>query len=295
MSAIVAGGVSKRYGDLVAVDGLSFEVGRGEIAALLGPNGAGKTTTVEMLEGFTGPSAGTLTVLGADPQRGDRRWRERIGLVLQSTSLDVRLTVRDTLRAFARLFPRPLPVDEVLELIDLREEAGTRIDRLSGGQQRRVDLGVGIVGRPELLFLDEPTTGLDPAARRRMWTVVSRLVDGGTTVLLTTHYLEEAEQLAGRLLVLAGGRLVADATPDELRAAAEWTLVRCPLPAGALLPDALAAHVDRERNELRARTREPRALLCTLLDWAGAHGLELAGLEVGPPSLETAYLELTRA
>jgi ABC-2 type transport system ATP-binding protein len=280
--------VSKRYGDLAAVHDLSFEVGRGEIVALLGPNGAGKTTTVEMLEGYSAPSGGALAVLGADPARGDRRWRERIGLVLQSTSLDVRLTVRDTLRAFARLFPSPLPVDHVLELIDLRAEADTRIDRLSGGQQRRVDLGVGIVGRPELLFLDEPTTGLDPAARRRIWAVVEEL---GATVFLTTHSMEEAEQLADRLLVLAGGRLVADATPDGLRAAAAWTLVRFPLPTTDGLPAGLGAHV--ANGELVARTRDPRGVLAALVDWAWARDLDLTGLQVGPPSLETAYLELT--
>jgi ABC-2 type transport system ATP-binding protein len=288
VSAIVADRVRKRYGDLVAVRDLSFAVGRGEIVALLGPNGAGKTTTVEMLEGYSAPSAGALSVLGADPARGDRRWRERIGLVLQSTSLDGRVTVRDTLRAFARLFPRSLPVDEVLELIDLRDEANTRIDRLSGGQQRRVDLGVGIVGRPELLFLDEPTTGLDPAARRRIWAVVKA---SGATVFLTTHSMDETEQLADRLLVLVGGRLVADTTPSALRAAAASTLVRFPLPTTDGLPAALAPHL--ANGELLARTRDPRGLLAALVDWARARDLDLTGLEVGPPSLETAYLELT--
>jgi ABC-2 type transport system ATP-binding protein len=288
VSAIVADRVRKRYGDLVAVRDLSFEVGRGEIVALLGPNGAGKTTTVEMLEGYSAPSAGALSVLGADPARGDRRWRERIGLVLQSTSLDGRVTVRDTLRAFARLFPRPLPVDEVLELIDLRDEANTRIDRLSGGQQRRVDLGVGIVGRPELLFLDEPTTGLDPAARRRIWAVVEA---SGATVFLTTHSMDETEHLADRLLVLVGGRLVADTTPSALRAAAASTLVRFPLPTTDGLPAVLAPHL--ANGELLARTRDPRGLLAALVDWARARDLDLTGLEVGPPSLETAYLELT--
>jgi ABC-2 type transport system ATP-binding protein len=293
VSAIAVDRVSRRFGDVAAVDHLSFTVRRGEIVALLGPNGAGKTTTTEMLEGFLAPSAGTVSVLGVDPRAADGAWRARIGLVMQSTSLDAQLTVREELDAFARVFPRSRPVDEVLRLIDLDGAAATRIGRLSGGQQRRVDLGLGIVGRPEVLFLDEPTTGLDPAARRRIWDVIAELARGGTTVLLTTHYLEEAEALADRLLVLAHGRLVADATPDELRAAAETTIVRFPLQEDVRLPDELAAFVDAERHEVVAPTRHPERLLRTLLDWACAEGVGLTGLEVGPPSLETAYLALT--
>jgi ABC-2 type transport system ATP-binding protein len=293
VSAIAVDHVSRRFGDVVAVDDVSFSVRRGEIVALLGQNGAGKTTTIEMLEGYLAPSAGNVAVLGVDPRTGDGAWRARIGLVMQSTSLDAQLTVGEELDAFARTFPRRRPVDEVLRLIDLEEAAGTRIGRLSGGRQRRVDLGLGIVGRPEVLFLDEPTAGLDPAARRRIWGVIEALARDGTTVLLTTHYLEEAEQLADRLLVLAGGRLVADATPDELRAAAEETVVRFPLGEDVALPDELAAFVDRERRELVARTRHPERLLRALLDWASAQRVDLTGLEVGPPSLENAYLALT--
>jgi ABC-2 type transport system ATP-binding protein len=234
-----------------------------------------------------------VSVLGVDPRAGDGAWRARIGLVMQSTSLDAQLTVGEELDAYARVFPRRRALDEVLRLIDLEDAVGTRIGRLSAGQQRRVDLGLGIVGRPDVLFLDEPTTGLDPAARRRIWSVVEALARDGTTVLLTTHYLEEAERLADRLLVLADGRLVADATPDELRAAAEETVVRFPLGSGVALPDELAAFVDRERHELVARTRHPERLLRALLDWASAQRVDLTGLEVGPPSLEHAYLALT--
>jgi ABC-2 type transport system ATP-binding protein len=206
-----------RFGDRVALQGVSFAVERGEIVALLGPNGAGKTTTVEILEGFLAPSEGFVRVLGADPRRGDR---SRVGVVMQSTSLDAQLTVREAVTAFAAAYPSPRPVAEVLELVDLAEDARTRIGRLSGGRQRRVDLALGIVGRPEVLFLDEPTTGLDPAARRRTWDAVARLRADGATVLLTTHHMEEAERLADRLIVLAGGRVVADAAPAALMGAA---------------------------------------------------------------------------
>jgi ABC-2 type transport system ATP-binding protein len=230
MPAIAVEGLGMRYGDRVALRGVTFAVARGEAVALLGANGAGKTTTLEILEGFLAPSAGTVRVLGADPRRGDRA---RIGVVTQSTSLDHQLTVREALTAFAAAYPRPRPVAEALALAGLDAEAGTRIGRLSGGQQRRVDLALGIVGRPELLFLDEPTTGLDPAARRRTWDVVARLRAEGATVLLTTHYQEEAERLADRLIVLAGGRVVADAAPAALTTAA-----RCPVCGRGSLEDA---------------------------------------------------------
>jgi ABC-2 type transport system ATP-binding protein len=263
--------------------------------ALLGPNGAGKTTTMEILEGYRAPSGGTVRVLGEEPGRAGRAWRARVGLVLQSTSLDPQLTVGEALGIFAALFPRPRPVDEVLELIDLAGEAGTRIGRLSGGQQRRVDVGIGIVGRPELLFLDEPTTGLDPAARRHAWTVIEGLTAAGTTVLLTTHYLEEARRLADRVLVLTRGRLVADARPEQLRRRGAPTVIRVPLPPGtptADLPPTLAAAADPDGGRLVVRTADVTAALDALVGWARRHRVELAGLEVGPPSLEDAYLAL---
>ena len=279
MTAIAAEGLTRRLGEVVAVDDVSFAIGAGEVVALLGPNGAGKTTTLALLEGFLAPSAGRVAVLGAEPRRGGRRWRARIGLVLQSTSLDAELTAREALRVFAGLHADPVPVAEVLDLIDLADAADTRIGRLSGGQQRRVDLGLGLVGRPELLFLDEPTTGLDPEARRRTWAVVERLAGGGTTVLLTTHAMDEAERLAGRLLVLADGRLVADATPDALRAASASATLRLP------------ARLHADQRELVVHTDDITATLEELV----AQGIDLTGLEVAPPTLEDAYLELTHA
>ncbi len=206
MSAVAVEHLTKRFGRLTAVRDVSFEVAGGQVTALPGPNGAGKTTTVEILAGLQVPSAGLVRVLGADPRargRTGRSWRARIGVVLQSASLDLRLTVAEALRLFARLYARPMPVGEVLAAIDMTAEAGTRIGALSGGQRRRVDLGAGIIGRPELLFVDEPTTGLDPQARRQLWAVIENLTSTGSTVLLTTHQMDEAEQLANRLIVLS--------------------------------------------------------------------------------------------
>jgi ABC-2 type transport system ATP-binding protein len=285
----------KAYGRLGALRDVSFEVAAGQVVALLGPNGAGKTTTMELLEGYQTPSGGVVRVLGCEPRRAGRAWRARVGLVLRSTSLDLQLTVREALGVHAGLFPRPWPVGELLELVDLAAEADTRIGQLSGGQRRRVDVGLGIVGRPQLLFLDEPTTGLDPVARRQAWTAVERLTAAGTTVVLTTHYLEEAQRLADRVLVLSGGRVLADARPDELRRHGATTQIRYPLPPGAPvadLPASLAGAVDASRGELAVRTTEVTAALGALAGWAGAYGLDLAGLEVGAPSLEDAYLAL---
>jgi ABC-2 type transport system ATP-binding protein len=295
VSAIAVERLSKRYGDLTALDEVSFEVPAGQVVTVLGPNGAGKTTTVEILEGYQAASGGTARVLGAEPRHAGRRWRARVGLVLQSSSLDAQLTVREALCVYATLYPRPRLVAEVLELIDLERQASSRIGQLSGGQRRRVDLGLAVIGRPEVLFLDEPTTGLDPAARRQAWATVEQLRAAGTTVLLTTHYLEEAERLADRVLVLAGGRLLADARPAELRAQGAPTSIRFPLAPGtpvADLPAPLAGAVDPARGELRLQTGEVTAALDALTGWAWRHGIELAGIEVGPPSLEDAYLAL---
>ena len=236
MSAIVVQDLVKRYGGFTAVEEVSFTAPAGQVTALLGPNGAGKTTTIEIMEGFQGPTAGTVRVLGADPRaRGaaGRAWRARIGLVLQSTSLDVQLTVTEALALFGSLYPGAHRVAEVLDVIDMTADARTRIGALSGGQRRRVDLGIAIIGQPEMLVLDEPTTGLDPEARRRLWSVIENLTAAGTTVLLTTHYLEEAQHLARRVIVLADGRVVADATPDQLRAMGGVPVIRYPLPAPA--------------------------------------------------------------
>ena len=293
MSAIVADRLTKRFGDFAAVDGVSFEVPDGQLVAVLGPNGAGKTTTLEMLEGFLAPTSGTARVLGVNPHRGDRRWRARIGLVLQSTSLDAELSIRDTLTVFAGLYPSARPVDEVLELVDLVDDAETRVGALSGGQRRRVDVAIGIIGRPEVLFLDEPTTGLDPEARRRAWTAVENLATTGTTVVLTTHYIDEADHLASRLILLAAGQIVADTTPERLRSQGGPATIRyCfsgDAPVGDL-PATLAPYVDHDRHALVVRTEETTGPLRDLLSWADRHHLDLPGLEVGPPSLEDAYL-----
>jgi ABC-2 type transport system ATP-binding protein len=285
--------LTKHYGPLTAVEDVSFQVGPGEVLGFLGPNGAGKTTTLEMLEGFLAPTSGTARVLDTDPRRGDRRWRARIGLVLQSTSLDAELTVRDTLNVFAGLYPAPRPVDEVLELVDLVDDAEARVGALSGGQRRRVDVAIGIIGRPEVLFLDEPTTGLDPEARRRGWAAVESLTSTGTTVVLTTHYIDEAEHLANRLILLAAGRIVADTTPEGLRSRGGPATIRYRLSDGVPLSDlpaSLAPHVDRDRHALIVRSQDVTGPLRDLLSWADHGHLDLAGLEVGPPSLEDAYL-----
>jgi ABC-2 type transport system ATP-binding protein len=281
------------------VHDLSFAVPAGQVTAVLGPNGAGKTTLIEMLEGFQAPTAGQVRVLNCDPRAGGRagqRWRARIGLVLQATSLDSQLTVLEALRLWAGLFDRPIPVAEVLDLIDLAGDAGTRIGALSGGQRRRVDLGLGVIGRPELLFLDEPTAGLDPEARRGLWAVIQQLAAGGTTVLLATHYLDEAQRLADRIIVLDDGQIVADASPDQLRARGGVPVIRLRLPRGTALdglPASLAGHVDPARGELSLPSADLTADLATLVAWARAGDVDLTGLEVGAPSLEDAYLALT--
>jgi ABC-2 type transport system ATP-binding protein len=293
VTAVVVDHLAKQYGDLTAVNDVSFEVPDGQLVAVLGPNGAGKTTTLEILEGFSAPTAGTVRVLGTDPHRGDRAWRARIGLVLQSTSLDAELTVADTLRLFAGLCPAPLRVGEVLELVDLTDDAQTRVGSLSGGQRRRVDLAIGVVGRPEVLFLDEPTTGLDPEARRRTWAGVENLTSAGTTVVLTTHYIDEADHLADRVIVLAGGRIVADTTPSELRRRGGPSTIRYPLPDHITpgdLPAGIAQHLDADRRSLVIQSTDVAAPLRDLISWADLHHLDLAGLEVGPPSLEDSYL-----
>ncbi|WP_404312704.1 ABC transporter ATP-binding protein [Agrococcus terreus] len=268
--AVVVDRLTKRYGARTAVDGVSFEIARGETFALLGPNGAGKSTTVEMLEGFRTPTSGTARVLGVDPAHADRAWRSRIGVVLQTTGQAGALTVHEVVAHFARIFPDARDVDEVIEAVGLTEHAGRRVAKLSGGQQRRVDVALGIIGRPEVLFLDEPTTGFDPQARRAFWELIRGVAADGTTILLTTHYLEEAEQLADRAGIIAGGRLLAlDAVERIGGAEARTPIVRWTDAGG--------------RHEVR--TDEPAAVVRAI---AG----EPADLEVVRPSLEDVYLSL---
>ena len=288
--------LSKRYGEHSAVIDVSFSVAAGETVAVLGPNGAGKTTTMEILEGFVQRSGGTVEVLGADPGRAGAHWRSQIGMVLQSTSLDSGLTVGQTVGLYAGLYPAPLPVGEVLDMVGLIAEAKTRVDQLSGGQQRRVDLAVGIVGRPKVLFLDEPTTGFDPDAREHAWATVESLTAGGTTVLLTTHYLEEARQLANRILVLAEGRVIADDTPDRITRLMERSMVisfRLADPTKvAELPSSLAGLAEPHRDEVSIKVEDVPSALTELMAWGAAHGEQLAGLTVTPPRLESVYLEI---
>ncbi|MFE6964440.1 ABC transporter ATP-binding protein [Agromyces sp. NPDC057679] len=268
----------KQYGQKTAVDGVSFDIRPGETFALLGPNGAGKSTTIEILEGYRNRTGGEVSVLGVDPAKGGLSWKARLGIVLQSTGETGLVTVAEQLRHFAGFYPNPRDVDEVIAAVGLEPQAKTRIAKLSGGQQRRVDVALGIIGRPELLFLDEPTTGFDPEARRRFWEVVRGLKAEGTTILLTTHYLDEAAQLADRAGVIAGGRLVDLGGIDEIGGAdARVPLVRWRDAGGVL------------REE---RTHEPGRVVASVV---ASFGGEPADLEVIRPSLEDIYLQLVRS
>jgi ABC-2 type transport system ATP-binding protein len=277
MSAIEVRGLRKAYGQLEAVGGIDFEVAEGEVFGLLGPNGAGKTTTVEILEGYRRRDAGEVEVLGADPARSDGAWRNRIGVVLQSSAMYENLTVTEFLAQFAGYYDRPREVGEVVRLIGLEEQRNTRVRPLSGGQRRRLDLGLALVGDPELIFLDEPTTGFDPAARRRAWEAIRSLRSLGKTILLTTHYLDEAEQLADRVAVLREGRIVAVGRPAELTGGAATTEIR----------------YVRDGHEVVLQTDEPTRVLNELTAEALSVGRELERLTVRRPSLEDIYLSLT--
>jgi ABC-2 type transport system ATP-binding protein len=291
--AVQVRGLRMRYGDVEAVRGIDLDVRRGEILALLGPNGAGKTTTVEILEGFRAPTAGEVSVLDADPIEAPRDWRDRIGIVLQESSAESDLSARECLQLYAGYYSAPRDVDDTLALVGLEEQAGHEAAKLSGGQRRRLDVALALIGDPELIFLDEPTTGFDPAARRRTWEVIGDLRALGKTILLTTHYMEEAERLADRIVVMARGEIVASGTPATLggrdRAAA---IVSFTLPTGAGEPP-MGAAVD-ERGRVVVRTERPMAELHELTAWALDRELELTDLEVRQPTLEDVYLELTK-
>jgi ABC-2 type transport system ATP-binding protein len=263
----------KSYGSYEALRGVSFQIEAGEVFGLLGPNGAGKTTTVEILEGYRRPDGGTVSVLGQNPQHAGRDWRERIGVVLQSSSLYPNLTVRESLALFAGYYSQPRSVDEVIELVGLEEKRGGRVRTLSGGQKRRLDLGLALVGDPELIFLDEPTTGFDPSARRTAWETIRGLRQLGKTVLLTTHYLDEAAQLADRVAVLREGRIVSVGSPAELTATRTEAEIR----------------YSRNGEQVVVRTEEPTRVLSELYAREG----ELVGLEVRRTTLEEIYLALT--
>jgi ABC-2 type transport system ATP-binding protein len=275
VSAISVRGLRKSYGSVEALRGIDFEIRAGEVFGLLGPNGAGKTTTIEILEGYRDRSAGEVEVLGVDPQLGGSAWREQLGVVLQSSSLYPNLTVRESVRTFGGYYRRPRNVDEVVELVGLAEKAGARVRTLSGGQKRRLDLALALIGDPELIFLDEPTTGFDPGARRTAWETIRNLRSLGKTILLTTHYLDEAEQLADRVAVLLAGEIVREGSPSDLTGASSQTEIR----------------FRRNGEVVVERTDEPTQRLHELIHEFG--GGEIEGLEVRRPTLEDVYLELT--
>ena len=281
----------KRYGSVVALDGVSFSVSEGEVLALLGPNGAGKTTAVEILEGYRRADRGNIRVLGFDPATGGREFRDRIGIVLQESGTEQALTVRETIDLYGAPYTRRRPTGELISLVGLEEKADARTKTLSGGQRRRLDLALGLVGDPDLIFLDEPTTGFDPAARRQSWKLVEGLADLGKTILLTTHYLDEAQNLADRIVVLNGGKVVAEGSPDTLGGARPVTTVRFSVPDPVDLPSGLGTP-ELEGQGVTYRTTDPTALLYTLTGWATGRGMELAGLEVTRPSLEDIYLKI---
>lgn len=293
--AIEVRGLTKRYGETCAVDDLSFQVEPGEVFALVGPNGAGKTTTVEILEGHRHRTSGHVEVLGLDPQTGGRDFRERIGIVLQEAGVDEDFTPRELVALYRAMYPRRLSIDGVIDVVGLSDKADAKVKTLSGGQRRRLDLALGLVGDPELLFLDEPTTGFDPSARRHAWDLVESLRGLGKTVLLTTHYMDEAEHLADRVGVVVAGRLVAVGTPAELggeRRASSTIAFR--LPGGATvseLPD-LGADLRSQGGDWQLRTTEPTVVLERLLGWARSRSVAIARLTVARPSLEDVYLEL---
>jgi ABC-2 type transport system ATP-binding protein len=289
--AVEVRGLRRAYGSVQAVDGIDLTVQRGEVLAVLGPNGAGKTTTVEILEGHRRADEGTVRVLGFDPALRERAFRERIGIVLQEGGLDPAITVREAIELYSAAYPAPREAREVIELVGLDGKADARASTLSGGQRRRLDLALGIAGDPDLIFLDEPTTGFDPAARRQSWELISSLRSLGKTILLTTHYMDEAQQLADRVVVIARGRVIAEGTPDSLGRDGH-TVVSfrapafrdgLPLPAGALV----------ERETASFTTTTATRDLAPILAWAAGRGMELENLTVARPSLEDVYLQLT--
>jgi ABC-2 type transport system ATP-binding protein len=301
---ISVSGLRKSYGGFEAVKGIDLEVSPGEIFAFLGPNGAGKTTTVEVLEGYRQRSGGEVSVLGVDPSSPNRGWRERIGIVLQECRLTPELTVTEAVEQYAGYYSKAREVDETVRLVGLGDKAHTRTSQLSGGQQRRLDVALALVGDPELLFLDEPTTGFDPAARRQAWKVIASLRDLGKTVFLTTHYMEEAQALADRVGILAAGEVVAQGAPDELAGADDSTKIEFRMPSGTS-PDELPLSVrEMAKIAVAAQPRAPQPLvsfqttdavvvLRELTVWATDRGSDLPGLEVTRPSLEDVYLHLT--
>ncbi len=293
--AISVRGLRKAYGAVEAVRGIDLEVAPGEVFALIGPNGAGKTTTVEVLEGFRRRDAGEVSVLGHDPARNERALKERIGIVLQSTSVENYLTVEEVIDLFRGYYPHPRPLDEIIEVVGLGEQRKTLVRRLSGGLQRRLDVAIGLAGDPELLFLDEPTTGFDPSARRAAWSMIGELRSLGKTIMLTTHYMDEAQALAQRVAIIAGGRIVAEGTPAELMGRASGTRIAFRSPGAVELPEGLRRGALVENGRVVIETEEPTRALHALTSWALERHVDLDGLTVTKTSLEDVYLSLTGA
>lgn len=291
--AISVQGLTKSYGSVEALRGIDFDVRRGEVLALLGPNGAGKTTAVEILEGYRKRDGGTVSVFGIDPERRDRGLRAKVGIVLQECAVDPYLTVTEAITQRSGLYPRPRPVGEVIGLVGLEAKARARVKTLSGGQQRRLDLGLALVGNPELIFLDEPTTGFDPSARHEAWDVVRGLCAEGRTVVLTTHYMDEAQNLTDRVCVVSAGEVVRIGTPASLRAERAETRIQFVRPDGVSVPEVGEVVPGGEDGLMAMITETPTKALHELTAWAVARGLELERLEVSQPSLEDVYLELT--
>jgi ABC-2 type transport system ATP-binding protein len=290
-------GLRKSYDDFEAVRGIDLEVRAGEIFAFLGPNGAGKTTTVEILEGYRPRNDGEVSVLGVDPQKADRDWRQRVGFVLQECRLVPELTPREAVEQYAGYYASPRGVDETVELVGLADKADVRTSKLSGGQQRRLDVALALIGDPELLFLDEPTTGFDPSARRQAWEVIGGLRGLGKTVFLTTHYMDEAQALADRVAIITAGRIVASGSPESLvDRGVPQTEIQFRLPDGVAasdLPGELGAAARVDAGLVTMNVADPVPALRELTTWAGNRGVGLPGLTVGAPSLEDVYLELT--
>ncbi len=294
MPAIEIHGLVKRYGELAAVDGVDLVVETGEVFALLGPNGAGKTTIVEILEGHRESTEGQVTVLGSDPIEGGREFREHIGIVLQEGAVERELTVRESLTVYGGMYSKRIEPGYLIELVGLEDKSDDRIKTLSGGQQRRLELALGLVGDPDLLFLDEPTTGFDPSARRQAWSILENLANLGKTILLTTHYMDEAQHLADRIAVIDHGHIVAEGTPDTLGGRSDsQTIIRFSLPRD-IEPEGLGIEVlATGGGQYEARVDSPTRSLHELTSWAIESGLELGNIVVERPSLEDVYLELT--
>ena len=293
--AVEVTGLRKSYGQLEAVRGIDLTVSEGEVFALLGPNGAGKTTTVEILEGFRRRDAGKAQVLGFDPAQGGRKLKEQLGIVLQSTGIDPYLTVAETIEMYRGYYPAPRPLDEVVELVGLTDKRNATVTKLSGGQKRRLDVAIALAGDPRLLFLDEPTTGFDPGARRHAWEMLKSLAALGKTIFLTTHYMDEAQYLADRVAIISGGRIVAEGPPNSLagRETAP-TMVRFRLPSPAPdLPESLRQRATIATGNVELATDDPTRTLYELTGWAVQRNLRLEALEVARPSLEDVYLEIT--